>query len=289
MAQFAFEAIGTHWQIDISDALTPEGEARVLSAIRDRIAQFDKDYSRFRDDSLVMEMSRKAGEYRLPDDAQPMFDLYRDLYLVTHGAMTPLIGQVLVDAGYDAAYSLKSKELHPPPAWDDALEYEYPRLTVKRPAILDVGAAGKGYLIDLVAQVIQSFGIRSFCVDAGGDILQKDTNGVPLRIGLEHPEHAEQVIGVASIANQSLCGSAGNRRTWGKYHHIIDPRTLESPREILAVWTVAPTALIADALTTCLFFVEPTLLDDYVFEYLIVYKDYSIKKSPNFPAELFER
>lgn len=289
MDPLIFEAIGTHWQIDISDTLTSEKGAELERCIRERIEEFDKNYSRFRDDSLVAEMARRAGEYRLPDDAEPMFNAYQDLTKLTRGAFTPLIGQVMVDAGYDASYSLVPKELHTPPSWDEVLDYRYPMLTLKRPALLDVGAAGKGYLIDLVGKVIADFGVRSFCVDAGGDILHRNAEGGTLRVGLEHPEDFKQVIGVATIGDQSLCGSAGNRRTWGKYHHIIDPRTLESPRDILAVWTVAPTALIADALATCLFFVEPTLLDDYVFEYLIVYKDYSIQKSPDFPAELFEK
>src|SRR4051812_14291502 len=90
-----FEAIGTGWQIDIYEPL-PEPKTRELKRdITARIETFDKNYSRFRPDSLVTAMSREAGRYELPADARPMFDLYKDLYSMSDGAVTPLIGQVL--------------------------------------------------------------------------------------------------------------------------------------------------------------------------------------------------
>lgn len=288
MAELAFEAIGTHWQIDLPDSLTPEERQILSERIHERISIFDRDYSRFREDSLVTRMSKQAGTYQLPEDAEPLFSLYHDLYRATNGALTPLIGQVLVEAGYDAEYSLKPGELHTPPTWDEALEYQFPQLTLKKPALLDVGAAGKGYLIDIVASIVQDFGIHSFCIDAGGDLLQRSAKSESLRVGLEHPANLNQVIGVATIQNQSMCGSAGNRRTWGAFHHIINPHTLSSPRNILAVWTVAQATLLADALATCLFFVPAaSLRPTYAFEYALVRSDYSMEHSPNFPAEFF--
>ncbi|HVY56038.1 MAG TPA: FAD:protein FMN transferase, partial [Thermodesulfobacteriota bacterium] len=108
-SRFTFEAIGTSWAIYIPEDLSPEREKALLDAIRTRISDFDKAYSRFRDDSLVAEMSRKAGEYRLPDDALPMLSLYRELYDISGGLVTPLVGQTLSDAGYDAAYTLRPR------------------------------------------------------------------------------------------------------------------------------------------------------------------------------------
>ena len=128
--QFVFEAIGTHWQIDIHDSFSIEQENMLLKEIQDRIAVFDKNYSRFRDDSLVADMSRTLGTYTLPDDARPMMDLYRDMYQATGGLITPLIGQVIADAGYDAGYSLVEKEMHTAPRWEDVLQYDYPKLTL---------------------------------------------------------------------------------------------------------------------------------------------------------------
>ena len=138
---------------------------------------------------------------------------------------------------------------------------------------------------NLVAEILLADGIDSFVVNAGGDIR---VAGKVQQIGLEHPSNVEQAIGIATCQNQSICGSAGNRRKWGKFEHTIDPRILESPKHILAVWVVAPTTMLADALTTCLYFVDPSvLLAEFTFEYAIVAADLSITVSPNFPAEFF--
>lgn len=288
-SQFVFDAIGTHWIIDIYPELTKSREETLLDQIIKRIQIFDKNYSRFRDDSLITEISKAPGRYTLPEDALLMFDIYRRLYEVTGGLVTPLIGQVLADAGYDADYSLKQhRPLQKPIAWDDAIDYHYPYLEVRVPVLLDFGAAGKGYLIDLVSELLEKNGIDSFCVDAGGDILYRNRSGQNLDIGLEHPEDNKKVVGTASILNESLCGSAGNRRSWGDFHHIVNPQTLASPRHILAVWTTAKSAILADAMTTALFFTDrEKLTPHFNFENFILYADYSFNKSLGFKGEIF--
>ncbi len=285
-----FEAIGTSWQIDIYQPVSGSVQTHLLESIRSRIAVFDKNYSRFRDDSLVTRMAREAGNYELPADALPMFSLYHELYSLTEGRFTPLIGSVMESAGYDASYSLHEKEISPPPRWQECIVYEPSgnTLLLKQPVLLDLGALGKGYLIDIVADILLQNGIVSFCIDAGGDMIHRHVQNETLRIGLEHPENTEQVIGVTAISNQSLCGSAGNRRAWGRFHHIINPHTLASTREILATWAIAKTTLLADAMATCLFLVPPEVLTNrYEFEYVVFSADHSIRSSSNFPGELF--
>ncbi len=285
---FEFEAIGTHWQIDILQDIPEDVRLELQQAIHTRIEQFDKDYSRFRADSLVTTMSRQTGEYLLPPDAKAMIDLYRDLYEISGGMFTPLIGNVLEDAGYDPQYSLEAKPLTKPPSWDEALVHAFPKLTILKPVMLDFGAAGKGYLIDIVAGVIKQAGIASYCVDAGGDIAYHHVHGTPIRVGLEHPGDTSRVIGVVELANRSIAGSAGNRRAWGEFHHIIDPKTLASPRHISAVWTMAETTLLADAMSTALFFMPvESLKKRYTFEYLIMNADGSVQASPGFTHELY--
>lgn len=188
--QFKFEAIGTSWKIDIFDQISSESELTLLDKIKTRIEVFDKDYSRFRSDSLVTKMSEAPGEYTLPIDAQPLFDLYQELYSLTDGALTPLIGQTMVEAGYDARYSLKSQTLHHPPAWQEALDYDYPKLLIKSPVMIDIGAAGKGYIIDIVSDILRKSGVNSFCVDAGADIFYQSHDNEPIRVGLEDPRNA---------------------------------------------------------------------------------------------------
>lgn len=286
IAAFEFDAIGTAWRILLPKELLPARRAALLHMILERIELFDKAYSRFRADSLVTQMSLTAGEYELPSDAEALLSLYRKLYDLTAGAFTPLIGQTLSEAGYDAEYSLQSKTLHAPPSWDEVLSYVSPRLTLKRPALIDFGAGGKGYLADLVAEVLEREGVKEYCIDASGDIVYKGAQ--PIRVALEDPREAGKAIGVAAIAGGSICGSAGNRRQWEDFHHTIDPRTLKSPKHILATWVIASNGLLADALATALYFVPATeLLETFSFEYVLMHADFQVEYSQGAPIELF--
>lgn len=288
MYSFTFNAIGTRWQIDINNSLSGKKEITLKKSIEKRIEEYDKTYSRFRPDSFISKLSTTIGTIQLPDDAQPLFTLYSKLYKLTGGLFTPLIGQVLADAGYDDKYSLKPGNIRTPLTWDEAIHFNSSQITMKHPASLDFGAAGKGYIIDLVGEILQKNEIRSFCIDAGGDILYRSTEQKELRVGLENPDNFEQVIGIASLINKSICASAGSRRKWGKYHHIINPQTLNSPQDIKAVWVIADNTFIADAISTCLFFVPPErLLTKFDFEYTILYSDNSVKRSKKFTVELF--
>lgn len=285
--EFAFEAIGTSWKISIDQELSPAGRTALLDKIMARIDRFDRSFSRFREDSDVTKWSRAAGAYPLPEDAAPLFALYRAMYDATGGAFTPLIGQTMVDAGYDANYSLKPKDaIATPLAWDEAMVVGVDEIEIRRPALLDFGAAGKGHLVDLVGALLRDEGFASFCVDAGGDILCRGPH--PTRVGLENPSATDEAIGIATVRDGSVCGSAGNRRAWGGFHHTIDPRTLQSPTDVIATWAFAPTAAVADALSTCLYLVAPeTLTGVAPFEYVVLHSDMRAVRSPGAPVELF--
>jgi thiamine biosynthesis lipoprotein len=285
--RLTFEAIGTHWEIDIYDEQSPDELAQLQHRIDQRIATFDQHYSRFRTDSLIMQASRQPGIYKLPADAAPMFDLYRQLYDTTRGKVTPLVGGLLVEAGYDADYSLQpASKLHPAPAWDDAIQYEAGVLTVKQPVIIDLGAAGKGYLIDLIAGILRDSGVTSYLIDAGGDLLHHGTKAA--RIGLEHPSDPTQAVGVVRLGNESICASAGNRRAWAGLHHIMDPHQAKPTTAVLATWVVARTALLADGLATALFFTPAReLAKQFEFEYFLIRPDLSSEHSSGLRAEIF--
>lgn len=159
-----FEAIGTQWAIDLW--IKPEQAQSLAKQIADRISAFDKHYSRFRADSWVSKV-KEPGNYPIPADFRPLFELYQHMYAATDGLVTPMIGSVMERAGYDAQYSLKPGKLHRPPAWPKAQELQDNTLHVKYSGILDFGAAGKGYLVDLLAEMLEKQAI-DYCINAGG-------------------------------------------------------------------------------------------------------------------------
>lgn len=284
--QLEFEAIGTHWRINLN---APAVDApRISAIITRRIKQFDASYSRFRPDSWLVFVGNNPGKHQVPTDFEPIFKLYQNLYKLTDGAVTPLIGDAMERAGYDANYSLVTQPLVAIPDFAEALQLKDNTLHVKYKCVIDVGAAGKGYLVDLVSAELSKQGISSFTIDAGGDIYT--TSPTPLAIGLEDPSDTSKVIGTAILQhNRAICGSASNRRRWGDMHHIMNPHTLKPVSDVAATWVVAGSTMVADGLSTALFFTEPQQLSkDFNFEYVVLKADNSTMVSKNFAGEIFD-
>ncbi len=252
MDSWRFEAIGTAWEIGTVGPLS----AGDRDAVRETIDDFDHTWSRFRSDSLVTALAAEPQEVPSPPDATAMLDLYRELSLATDGAVQPLIGDSLTALGYDAEYSFRDRgALAAPGDWTERLAWDDGALALHVPALIDVGAIGKGRIVDVVHDLLGSLGHAERLVDAGGDLR---LSGPAIRVGLEHPFDATTAIGVATIADAALCGSAVNRRAWpgerGGLHHVLDARTGEPVRTYAATWAIAAETMTADAAATALFF-----------------------------------
>lgn len=280
----SFDAIGTRWQIDTVDALP----ADLVGQIAARVEAFDRTYSRFRDDSLVSTIARTPGTYAFPDDAPELFELYRRLYEATDAAVSPLVGRTLETMGYDRGYSLRPESQRAPvPRWEDSLAFDGVALTALRPLVLDVGAAGKGYLVDIVGRLLAAAGVDAFVVDASGDIVHR--GDAPIRVALEHPLDTTKAIGVVNLSNGSLCASASNRRQWGDgLHHIIDATTGLPTDRVVATWAIAATGLEADGLATALFLAEPArLAQSFDFDFVRMFANGRVERSTHLNGELF--
>lgn len=280
---WAFEAIGTVWSIETSAPLADAVRADVSALIAD----FDASWSRFRADSTVSVLARAGGALAAPADAAPMLDAYGALDAATSGAVNPLVGDALARLGYDARYSFAAGDPRAAPAgWRAQLTWDAGVLRLTEPATIDVGALGKGRLVDLVTAAVRERVPGDVVVDASGDLM---VAGRTERIGLEHPVHRERAIGVWEVTDAALCASATNRRAWGDgLHHVLDARTGMPVRAYAATWAVAGTAMRADAVATALFFDGgPELAAEWGVEWVRMRTDGVVEWSPGCTAEVF--
>jgi len=262
--------------------------AGLVEQIAARVEAFDRTYSRFRDDSLVSRIARTPATYAFPEDADALFALYRRLYEATDGAVSPLVGRTLETLGYDRGYSLRPDAHRAAvPRWEESIAWADGALTALRPLVLDVGAAGKGYLVDIVGGLLHAGGVDRFVVDASGDIVH--AGPTPIRVALEHPLDRAKAIGVVNLANGSLCASASNRRAWGDgLHHIIDATTGLPTDRVVATWAMAATGLEADGLATALFLAEPArLAQTFDFDFVRMFANGRVERSTHLDGELF--
>ena len=287
--QSNFQAIGTHWSIQVQDKITAALWNETMQSVHSRIQNFDQAYSRFRGDSLVTRMSKLPGKHNLASDGYDLLHFYNQLYVATNGKVTPLIGQAVADAGYDASYTFKPRRMQQPPDWESTISYTNDSITLNQPALLDFGAAGKGYLVDVVGELLETKGLRSFTINASGDILHRSEKATSLDVGLENPLDTSEVIGIVQLGNRSLCASAGSKRKWAKFTHIIDPVTLESPQDVIATWVIADNTITADGLATALCFTDAAqLLKYFSFTWAVLNKDMQLSYAKDFPVKLFQ-
>lgn len=216
---------------------------RVEQRIRAFVEEYESVLSRFRADSLVSRISRAAhgGDFEFPAWAGPLFALYSEFYSATHGAFDACVGADLLALGYNnsvkfvpestvsasensgsasASWNKYHRDL--PITWADISQGGgRTTLCTNQPVQLDFGAAGKGYFVDLVTQIIkEELGSDSpadfdFLVNAGGDMRAcfSEENS-QIKVALENPFDTTQAVGVASIASGSLCASSAARRRW---------------------------------------------------------------------------
>ena len=170
------------------------------------------------------------------------------------------------------AWGFAGKEARRHPNVDSLLEFvgrdkvriEQGRLIKDDPRVrLDFNSIAKGYTVDLLAALVESFGARNYIVDIGGEVRCRGVNrqGDPWRIGIETPFDGNMSDG--EYVQKRICLSDGGLATSGNYRrfylddegnkiaHTIDPRTGRSAlSRLLSVTVAAPTCAEADALGT---------------------------------------
>lgn len=187
-------------------------------------------------------------------------------------------------------------------------------LRVRRPMLLDFGACGKGYLVDLLAGMLRDAELRGpLVIDAGGDMRIEGLDGTPLRIGLEDPADAARAVGVAQIGAGSLCASSPSRRRWPGAHHLINALDGRPANDVAASWAFVrhdapdaadasdasslarslarrcPTAA-ADGLATALFVADPAALREaFPYDCALLDAGRGGRASAGFPGALFLR
>lgn len=283
--------MGTVWKISLYETIQDNVALGLEDACGKLLDGFDRLYSRFKDDSLVSHIAKTPGMYEVPKDFTAILSIYKKVYKLSHKKFTPCIGGLLEDVGYDKEYSLQKKDtFREVPDFDNVVIIDDTHIKTQQKVLLDVGAVGKGYCVDLVTQYLREIGYKHFLVDGSGDVFYEGETS-SIRVGLEHPGDTTKVIGVIDMKRGAMCSSATNRRAWGNYTHYIDPESKSSPTDIVATWVIAETAAYADALSSLLFFVSPEKiaddLPDVSFSFCIMNHENKIKKSQDFSATFF--
>ena len=156
---------------------------------------------------------------------------------------------------------------------------------------LDVGALAKGYAVEQVAAAAPDH----FLISVGGNVCATGPkpDGTPWTVAVENPDGGD-FLKLLYAEDQSVVTSGDYQRYFEldgvRYHHIIDPDTLEPAAYWRSVTVVAESSAAADCLSTALFTLPQAegqrLLDQWGAEALWIGRDGAQVMSPGFSAYL---
>jgi FAD:protein FMN transferase len=123
---------------------------------------------------------------------------------------------------------------------------------------IDLGGFAKGHAVDNCVAILQRHGINEAIVSAGGDSrVLGDRRGRPWTVAIRDPRCSDGVVAVLPLEDVSISTSGDYERYFEqdgvRFHHLIDPHTGESPRDLRSVTILAPDGLTSEALSKTVF------------------------------------
>jgi thiamine biosynthesis lipoprotein len=254
----------------------------VALEVLDLVEKLEAQLSFFRDTSDISQINRHAAQR--PVEVEPglfsILDLALRLHAETGGAFDITSGPLWEVWGFARrAGSMPDPELlaeartRVGSSW---VELDHRQRTVRflKPGIrLNLGSIGKGYALDCCAQRLHQLGLDHFLIHGGQSSVlaagvQASTAGDPSStlpgswiVGLPSPLRPDRRLGEIRLRDRAL-GTSGSQAQsfWHqgrRYGHILDPRTGLPAENILTTTVIAPSAMLADALSTAFYVMGP--------------------------------
>lgn len=135
-------------------------------------------------------------------------------------------------------------------------ESSYSVELITAPIKIDLGAFGKGYAVDRMADMLGQWSIDTALIHGGFSSVfaigcPSGQKGWP--ITLSYPRDSQNILSHLNLSNYSFSGSGLQ-----KGPHIINPRTGKPVENRIAAWSCAPSAALADALSTAFMVMSAT-------------------------------
>ena len=166
----------------------------------------------------------------------PDFDPSATIYLMHHG-MRPPIDKLLKTV---------------PGSLDDVILLDDHRVVTKKPVYIDLGGIGKGAAVDRAIDALQTHGLASGSVNAGGDL--RVFGAKAQSIHLRHPSSPQTTFYAGKLQDGALATSGDYFVSQGgdaqqKKGHLISPKHKLPIQTKKSFSVIAPICAVADALT----------------------------------------
>ncbi len=269
---FQGATMGTTYSITLPRLPEGLGESQLQREFDQRLARVNREMSTYEADSTISRFNRSDSTDWVA--VSPAFaEVTRtalELSLLSDGAYDITVAPLVDLWGFGAGDYSDARV----PADDEialalkTIGYQRLELRTTPPAIrkrtpgltIDLSSIAKGYGVDVLADYLESLGLKDFLVEVGGELRASGLShrGDRWRIVVEKPVAGERSVQrVIEIDGQGIATSGDYRNYFEqngiRYSHIIDARTGKPITHSLASVTVlADTAMRADGWATML-------------------------------------
>ena len=213
-------------------------------------------------DSAVSYLNSEGRIQGSPQELDLVLGMALRFYGMTSGAFDPTV-QPLVDL-FRGGAAREGELLHALTLVDGSQVEMAPReIRFTTPGMgITLDGIAKGYVVDVMAQVLVDHGLHHFLLNAGGDLRSQGSreDGEPWRVGVEDPTKEGDLPDVISLSGMAVATSGSYEIYFDPdrtHHHIVSAETGASPHRCQSVSVTAPSALEADALATSVFIMTP--------------------------------
>lgn len=260
-----FPAFGTTATVACA---APGALGAAVAAVRAAVDAVDRACSRFRPDSELSALNRRAGGPPVPVGPVLLEAVRVALAAAadTAGLVDPTVGAALVALGYDRDFALVApagppleSAARPAGGWRRVVVDARSATVALPPGVqIDLGATAKAWCADRAAAMAARAAGAGVLVGLGGDLAAagpRPEGGWVVRVADVHDAPADAPGQRISLTAGGLATSGTSARRWVRggrlLHHVVDPATgLPTDGGWRTVTVAAPTCLEANVATT---------------------------------------
>jgi thiamine biosynthesis lipoprotein len=256
-----FNAMGTSMTIRVAHH-RPELAALALDAARREVHQIEDQMSVFRDDSVICQLNRAGHVSRPPAQLLQVLRIAQDIsrrsagsFDVTVQPLWQVFAAAQAEGRLPTPQQVQAARAHV--GWQQ-LQVSQREIRFASPGMgMTLNGIVPGFAADTVKATLQRMGVRHASIDTGEwAVLGHAPQGGDWTLGIANPRDAQALLARVALGGQCLATSADNECHFSDdfvHHHIFDPHTGYSPTELSCVSVLAPTCVVADAVTKVLF------------------------------------
>lgn len=233
--QGRFSAMASPCELLLDSADFAQGE-QVFHAVVAEVARIEAKYSRYRADSCIAELVRKAGQ-PTPIDAetQRLLAFAGQLHALSDGLFDISSGVLRKAWRFDGGTGVPSQAMidacMPHIGWHK-VHLSDSHILMPAGMELDLGGIGKEYAVDRAFHIAQNLCDCAFLINLGGDLRAQGPrrDGSAWLIGVEQPDQADRAQHLIPITSAAVATSGDAKRfvlaeDGVRHGHLLNPKT----------------------------------------------------------------